>query len=476
MGDTQGFLKYARREVDHRPVEHRREDYFEVELPHREEVLIRQAARCMDCGIPFCHGVGCPLANRIPEFNDLVYRGRWREALDLLHATNNFPEITGRVCPAPCEASCTLNINDDPVLIRHIERRIVERGWQEGWIRPEPPNERTGQTVAVVGSGPAGLAAAQQLARAGHDVTVYEKSDRVGGLLRYGIPDFKLDKRILDRRIEQMTAEGVRFETSVAVGSDLSAGYIRRKFDAVLITTGSGQPRDLTVPGRGLENVHFALDYLEQQNRLNAGDDIPRPERIDAGDKVVVVIGGGDTGSDCAGTAVRQGARAVHLLELLAKPPEGANPETPWPEWPNILRTTTSHEEGCNRRWSVLTKKLSGRDVRVERLHGCEVEWRPGRDGRMKMAELPGTEFTMDVDLVLLAMGFVHPVHAGLIEQLGLALDERGNVRTDPRHATSVEGVFAAGDARRGASLVVHAIRAGRDAAEAIDTYLASYR
>ncbi|MBS3735194.1 MAG: glutamate synthase subunit beta [Phycisphaerae bacterium] len=473
MAKPTGFLEYRREEVDHRPVDQRRGDSFEVEVPHPEDVVVRQAARCMDCGIPFCHGVGCPVANRIPEFNDLVYRRRWREALELLHATNNFPEITGRICPAPCEASCTLNINDEPVLIRHIERQIVERGWAEGWIQPEPPARRSGKRVVVIGSGPAGLAAAQQLARAGHDVTVLEKSDRIGGLLRYGIPDFKLDKRLLDRRLEQMTAEGVSFETRVEAGGDLSAAYIRRKFDGVLLTMGSGEPRDLKVPGRGLENVHFAVAYLEQQNRINAGEDIPPAERIDAAGKRVVVIGGGDTGSDCVGTANRQGAREVHLFELLPKPPEAANAETPWPQWPNILRTSSSHEEGCHRRWCVLTKKLSGRDVRVERLHGCEVQWRPGRGGRMAMSEVPGTEFVMDVDLVLLAMGFVHPVQSGLIEDLGLELDERGNVKTDVDYATSADGVFAAGDAQRGASLVVHAISAGRDAAEAIDRYLA---
>ena len=472
MGKPTGFLDNKRQEVGHRPVDERKGDFLEIDIPLSEAELRQQAARCMDCGIPFCHGVGCPVVNRIPEFNDLIYRGRWREALDILHATNNFPEFTGQVCPAPCEASCTLNINDEPVLIRHIERQIVERGWEEGYIRPEPPELRTGKKVAVVGSGPAGLAAAQQLARCGHDVVLYEKSDRIGGLLRYGIPDFKLAKKLIDRRLEQMAAEGVSFETEVDVGRDLSAGYVRRKFDALVLTIGAGEPRDLKVPGRGLENVHFALDYLEQQNRINSGGEAPREERIDARDKVVVVIGGGDTGSDCVGTANRQGAREVHQFEILPRPPELGNPETPWPEWPRILRTSSSQEEGCRRRWCVLTQRLSGRDVRVEKLHGCEVEWVRGRRGEWKMSERPGTEFTMEVDLVLLAMGFTHAAHTGLVENLGLELDGRGNIRTDERFATSVEGVFSAGDAQRGASLIVHAIRAGRDAAAAVDEWL----
>ncbi len=472
MGKPTGFIENKRQEVGHRPVDERKGDFLEIDIPLSEEELRQQAARCMDCGIPFCHGVGCPVVNRIPEFNDLIYRGRWREALDILHATNNFPEFTGQVCPAPCEASCTLSINDEPVLIRHIERQIVERGWEEGYIRPEPPELRTGKKVAVVGSGPAGLAAAQQLARCGHDVVLYEKSDQIGGLLRYGIPDFKLAKKLIDRRLEQMAAEGVSFETEVDVGRDLSAAYVRRKFDALVLTIGAGEPRDLKVPGRGLENVHFALDYLEQQNRVNSGGEVPPEERIDARGKVVVVIGGGDTGSDCVGTANRQGAREVHQFEILPRPPEVGNPETPWPEWPRILRTSSSQEEGCRRRWCVLTQRLSGRDVRVEKLHGCEVEWVRGRRGEWKMSERPGTEFTMEVDLVLLAMGFTHAAHTGLVENLGLELDGRGNIRTDERFATSVEGVFSAGDAQRGASLIVHAIRAGRDAAAAVDEWL----
>jgi len=476
VGKPTGFLEYRREEPPHREVAERVRDYFEINLPLPDEALLRQAARCMDCGIPFCHGAGCPLANRIPEFNDLVYRGRWREACENLHSTNNFPEITGRVCPAPCEASCTLNLNDDPVTIKQIELEIVERGWREGWIRPQPAETKTGKRVAVVGSGPAGLACAQQLARAGHDVVVFEKDDRVGGLLRYGIPDFKLDKRILERRLAQLRAEGVEFQTSVAVGEDVSPRYLRRRFDAICLTMGAGEPRDLPVPGRGLENVHFAMEYLAQQNRLNAGDELPPSERrIDAKDKIVAVIGGGDTGSDCIGTARRQGAREIHQFEILPQPPERDNPETPWPLWPKILRTSSSQEEGCNRRWSVLTRRLSGVGVRVSELHGCDVLWEKNRDD-WRMKEVPGSEFSMKVDLVLLALGFTHVRHAGMIEQLGLKLDSRGNVTVGEDFQTSQPGVFAAGDAARGASLVVHAIRAGRDAAAAIDRWLRSPR
>ena len=472
MAKPTGFLDYPREDVPHRPVAERIGDFFDVDVPLPPEELTRQAARCMDCGIPFCHGAGCPLGNRVPEFNDLVYRNRWAEACRLLHATNNFPEITGRICPAPCEASCTLNINDDPVLIKHIELQVVERGWAEGWIVPQPAAERTGKRIAVVGSGPAGLAAAQQLARMGHGVTVYEQADRIGGLLRYGIPDFKLEKHILDRRLEQMRAEGVTFETQVTIGADLSIKYLRGRFDAICLALGAGRPRDLAVLGRGLENVHFALEYLTQQNRINAGDELP-PEtpRITALDKVVVVIGGGDTGSDCVGTAIRQGATKVHQFEILPRPPERANPETPWPEWPRILRTSTSHEEDCERRWCVLTRKLSGQGIRVRQLHGVEVEWIAGPKGH-RMTERPGTEFSLPVDLVLLAMGFVHVEHSGLVDSLGLALDDRGNIRIDPDYMTGEPGIFAAGDAPTGASLIVHAIAAGRRAADAIDRWV----
>ena len=472
MAKPTGFMEYGRQEVAHRPASERVGDFFEIDLPHGEDVLTRQGARCMDCGIPFCHATGCPLANRIPEFNDLIYRGRWRDACDVLHATNNFPEITGRICPAPCEASCTLNIDDEPVLIKHIELQIVERGFEEGWIVPLPAERQTGRRVAIVGSGPAGLAAAQQLARRGHEVVVHEKDDCIGGLLRYGIPDFKLDKKVLDRRLDQMASEGVRFETGVTVGEDLSAKYLRRHFDAICLTLGAGQPRDLPVPGRELANVHFAMAYLTQSNRMNAGHALPPDSaRIDARDKVVVVIGGGDTGSDCVGTAIRQGAREVHQFEILPRPPETANPLTPWPAWPTILRTSSSHEEGCTRRWCVLTRKLTGSGSRVERLHGVEVAWSDGPDGP-SMNEVAGTQFSMPVGLVLLATGFVHVVHEGLLEHLGLELDERGNIRTDECHMTSQPGVFAAGDSVSGASLVVRAIRMGRLLAESVNTYL----
>ena len=470
MARPEGFLEHQREDIAHRPVAERLEDFSEVDIPHPEETLVRQASRCMDCGIPFCH-TGCPVSNRIPEFNDLVYRGRWREASENLHSTNNFPEITGRVCPAPCEPACTLSINDAPVLIKHIEYQIAERAWKEGWVVPRPAPERTDRRVAIVGSGPAGLAAAQQLARVGHDVAVFEKDVRIGGLLRYGIPDFKLEKWVIDRRLQQLRAEGVKFETGVVVGEDLSERYLRKNFDAILLAMGAGEPRGLNVRGAAFDNVHFAMDFLTQQNRLVAGDLLPESaQRITAQDKIVAVIGGGDTGSDCVGTALRQGAREVHQLEILPEPPEGRNPATPWPMWPQILRTTTSHEEGCERRWSALTKKLSGVSVRANQLHGVEVEWVGGPEG-WEMKEIPGTEFHMPVDLVMLAMGFLHVVHGGLVENLGLNLEPRGNVAVND-YVTSEEGVFAAGDTTLGASLVVSAIAAGREAAHTIDTYL----
>lgn len=474
MGNPTGFVQFTRVEADHRPVAERIRDWEEIDRPLVERVLNQQAARCMDCGIPFCHAAGCPVENRIPEFNDLVYRGRWREAAENLHSTNNFPEITGRVCPAPCEPACTLSINDQPVTIKQIEFQIAERAWAEGWIRPMPPSRQTGRRVAIVGSGPAGLAAAQQLVRAGHNVVVFEKDDRIGGLLRYGIPDFKLDKRVLDRRLEQLVAEGVRFEPCIEVGVDISVRALRRQSDAILLTMGAGQPRALSVPGAGYEGVHYAMEYLAQQNRRVAGepiDDDPR-KAIHARGKQVIVIGGGDTGSDCVGTAIRQGAARVTQLEILPKPPEGRNPETPWPLWPKIMRTSSSHEEGCERRWSTLTKALSGRDIQVTHLHGCTVEWVRGRRG-WEMKEVPGTDFTLPADLVLIAMGFVHVTHQGLIEQLGVRLDERGNVVVHD-WMTSSPGVFAAGDTARGASLVVHAINQGRRAAAAIDRWLTS--
>ncbi|MGQ9574345.1 MAG: glutamate synthase subunit beta [Thermoguttaceae bacterium] len=472
MGDPLGFVKYPRVEIDHRPVAQRIRDWEEIDLPLREQVLCQQAARCMDCGTPFCHAVGCPVENRIPEFNELVYRGGWCEAAENLHSTNNFPEITGRVCPAPCEAACTLALNDRAVNIKHIEYQIAERAFAQGWVAPLRPAVRTGKKVAVVGSGPAGLAAAQQLARRGHQVVVFEKDDRFGGLLRYGIPDFKLAKHVLDRRLDQMVAEGVRFEPRVEVGRQIAADELCRRFDAVVLCMGAGEPRRLSAPGAELKGVHFALEFLTLQNRRNAGDpllDHQSPD-IHARQKHVVVIGGGDTGSDCVGTAIRQGAASVTQLEILPRPPEGFNPETPWPFWPKIMRTSSSHEEGCTRRWSTLTKRLSGKDGRVTHLHGCTIDWQRGRDG-WQMHEVPGTEFTISADLVLLAMGYVHVVHRGLVEQLDLKLDGHGNLVVND-WMTSRPGVFAAGDAVRGASLVVHAIHEGRLAAAAIDQWL----
>ena len=471
MGKPTGFMEYCRQEAPRRPVTERVEDYSEVILPLSQDVLACQASRCMDCGIPFCHGMGCPLENRIPEFNDLVYRGRWQEACENLHLTNNFPEITGRLCPAPCEAACTLNIDQEPVLIRQIELELAERGFAEGWITPQPAPKKSDRLVAVVGAGPAGLAAAQQLARAGHNVVVFEKDEAVGGLLRYGVPDYKLDKKIIDRRIEQLCAEGVEFQTSVHVGEDVSLKYIRRRFDAVLLTMGASEPRDLVVPGRGLENIHLAMEYLTQQNRINAGENFFGAERIDAGGKTVVVIGGGDTGSDCVGTARRQGAKEIYQFEILPKPPEKANPQTPWPLWPNVLRTSSSHEEGCTRRWSVLTKKFTGVGMQVSQLHGCEVQWNQ-TGGRWDMMELPGTEFSMNVDLVLLAMGFTHVVHKELIEKLHLELDPKGNLAVGEDYQTSEPGIFAAGDSASGASLIVRAMASGRKAAASIDHWL----
>jgi len=471
MADPAAFQKIQREEEGSRPVSERVGDFFEFSLPLDEGRLIRQASRCMDCGIPFCHGIGCPVENRIPEFNLLVARGRWREACDNLHHTNNFPEITGRVCPAPCEAACTLAINDDPVTIKHIELQIAERGFANGWIEPRPAAVSTGRRVAIVGSGPAGLAAAQQLARLGHSTVVFERDELPGGLLRYGIPDFKLDKSILDRRLAQLEAEGVQFQSGVLVGEDISPRYLQKMFDATLLAIGAGQPRDLVVAGRGYENVVFAMDYLTEQNRINAGELDPAERRYDARNRVVAVIGGGDTGSDCVGTAVRQGAREVHLFEILPQPPEGANPATPWPLWPNILRTTSSHHEGCARHWSVQVQRLTGTGVEVKALHGSKVEWSRSFSGA-EMAVTPGTEFSMDVDLVLLAMGFEHVVHRGLVEALGVELDRRGNLLTGPGHMTSEPGLFAAGDASAGASLVVHAIHSGRQAAAAIHRWL----
>lgn len=470
MAKIKGFLQYKRQKPGYRSVEERIHDFREIDIPLTPEAVVEQAARCADCGVPFCHGTGCPLGNRIPEFNELIHLGRWKEACDNLHSTNNFPEITGRVCPAPCETACTLSVNDEPVLIRHIEFQIVERGFQEGWILPLIAPQKTGKRVAVIGSGPAGLAAAQQLARAGHSIVVFEKDEKPGGLLRYGIPDFKLEKRVLERRLEQLRQEGVQFQTGVNVGADISSHYLKKMFDCVCLTMGAGQPRDLTVPGRGYENILFAMDYLTIQNRLNTGENFDRSKMITAMNKDVVVIGGGDTGSDCVGTARRQGARSITQIEILPKPPESRPQDTPWPTWPRMMRTSSSHEEGCDRRWSVLTKRFSGHETQVGSVQCCHIEWQ-NKNGRWEMREIEKSEFELKADLVLLALGFVHVVHEGLIESLQLKLDERGNVEVDNCQA-SQPWVFAAGDTVSGASLVVRAIDAGRKAADAIDQYL----
>ncbi len=470
MVEPKGFLKHKRQPVGRRSVLERVADFREVDLPLTPDEIRVQAARCMNCGIPFCHGTGCPLGNSIPDFNELVYKGRWRQACEYLHWTNNFPEITGRVCPAPCETACTLAINDEPVLIKHIEQRIVECGFEQGWVKPLPAESISGKRVAVIGSGPAGLAAAQQLARAGHGVVVFEKDERVGGMLRYGIPDFKLEKHVIDRRLEQMTAEGVEFQTGVNVGVDISAHYLEKMFDCTCLTMGARRPRDLPVLGRDYENIVFAMDYLSSQNKVLAGESADESRTVNAKDKVVVVIGGGDTGSDCVGTARRQGAKQIYQFEILPEPPETRPPDTPWPMWPRIMRTSSSHEEGCMRKWAVMTKKFTGYETRVAGLDACEVEW-VQKGGRWKINELPGTEFTVKADLVLLAMGFLHVSHEGLVKDLGLELDGKGNIVVN-EYQTSEPWVFAAGDTVNGASLVVTAIDSGRKAAAAIDRRL----
>ncbi len=469
MGKITGFLEFERETPHKRPIAERLKDWREFELKMPEAELRKQGARCMDCGIPFCHK-GCPLGNIIPDWNDLVYRGRWREAIERLHSTNNFPEFTGRICPAPCEEACVLNINDDPVTIKLIEKSIIDHAFAEGWVAPQPPARRTGKRVAVVGSGPAGLACAQQLARAGHSVTLYERSDRVGGLLTYGIPDFKLEKWIVQRRVEQMRAEGVEIVTNCHVGRDLHADELRARHDAICLTVGSTRPRDLNVPGRELDGVHFAMEFLPQQNRRNFGDRLDPKSEITAHGKRVVILGGGDTGSDCLGTSNRQGAIEVFQFELLPMPPARRTPEMPWPEWPMILRTSTSHEEGVRRDWSINTKAFKGENGRVSRLLGARLHWKHD-NGRMVMEEIPGSEFELECDLVLLALGFLGPETDTIVAELGLKLDQRGNIASE-NYATSVPGVFAAGDARRGQSLVVWAIWEGREAARAVDTYL----
>ena len=465
MGKVTGFMEYTRlHEAAEKPQE-RLKHWREFVGHLSDQDAGTQGARCMDCGTPFCMS-GCPINNIIPDWNDLVFRQDWQRAIDTLHSTNNFPEFTGRVCPAPCEAACTLNINNDPVGIKSIEHAIIDKAWESGWVKPQPAAAKTGKRVAVIGSGPAGLACAQQLARAGHDVVVFEKADRVGGLLRYGIPDFKMEKHLIDRRTEQMRAEGVEFRTGQHVGKDIAMKKIVDEFDAVVMSGGAEQPRDLPVPGRELAGVHFAMDFLPQQNKVVAGDKIDG--QLKATGKHVIVIGGGDTGSDCVGTSNRHGAASVTQFELLPQPPEKENKPMVWPYWPVKLRTSSSHEEGCQRYWSVATKRFEGKNGKVEKLVAARVEWKDG-----KMQEVPGSEFTLKADLVLLAMGFVGPVPTGLLEQAGVEKDSRGNVKADTEnYRTSVAKVFAAGDMRRGQSLVVWAIREGRQCARAVDEFL----
>jgi glutamate synthase (NADPH) small chain len=475
MGKPTGFLEIERHERGYEKPEARKANWKEFVKPLPYGEVEEQAARCMDCGIPFCHQ-GCPVNNLIPDWNNLVYRDQWRSALETLHSTNNFPEFTGRVCPAPCEASCTLNIQENPVTIKTIECQIVDRGWQEGWIQPQLPSRKTGKNVAVVGSGPAGLACAQQLARAGHSVTLFEKNDRVGGLLRYGIPDFKMEKHLIDRRMRQMEAEGVSFRTGVEVGAGISVPMLLADYDAVVMSGGAEKPRDLEVEGRDLSGIHFAMDFLTQQNKRVAGDNEQRaaPDgTISAKGKHVVVIGGGDTGSDCIGTSNRHGAASITQLEILSRPPDHENKALTWPDWPLKLRTSSSHEEGCERDWSVVTKRAIGSDGRIEALECVRVEWVKGADGKVQMKEIAGSTFELKADLVLLAMGFLGPRKSGMVEQSTVALDPRGNVKANMKdYKTSAEKVFACGDMRRGQSLVVWAILEGRQCARAVDEFL----
>ena len=470
MGKATGFLEIERSDRRYADPVERLNNYLEFVIPMSDPALRDQAARCMNCGIPYCHN-GCPVNNIIPDWNNLVYEGDWKNALEMLHSTNNFPEFTGRICPAPCEASCTLNIDDAPVTIKSIECAIVDRGWQEGWIVPQPAARMTGKSVAVVGSGPAGMACAQQLARAGHRVTLFEKSDRMGGLLRYGIPDFKMEKHLINRRLVQMEAEGVEYRTSTEVGVNVSVESLRENFDAIVMSGGAEAPRTLDIPGYEMPGVRLAMEFLTQQNKRNAGDDELRAAprgTITATGKHVIVIGGGDTGSDCVGTSNRQGAASVTQIEIMPKPPVKEDKALVWPDWPMKLRTSTSHEEGCERDWSILTKRVIGTNGTVEGLECVRIEW---VDGQIR--EIPGSEFTLKADLIFLAMGFVGPRKAGFVEQAEVALDPRGNVAANTvDYATNIDGIFACGDMRRGQSLVVWAIREGRQCARAVDLYL----
>ena len=471
MGKITGFLEKQRQIPEDRDVKERLKDWKDVHVRFPETALQDQASRCMDCGIPFCHK-GCPLGNVIPEWNDLVYHNRWKDALGALLSTNNFPEFTGRICPAPCEESCVLNINDKPVTIERIEVGIVEHAYDNGWIKPQVPKVRTGKKVAVIGSGPSGLACADQLNKAGHSVTVFERNDRVGGLLRYGIPDFKLEKSVVKRRTDLMEAEGIVFKTNAHVGVNVSAQELQKNFDAIVLAGGATQSRDLPVPGRELKGIHFAMDFLPLQNKKNQGDAIPDDQFISAKGKNVVVLGGGDTGSDCHGTSLRQGAKNVISLELMPQSPAHRSANNPWPEWGRIFRTSSSHEEGGNRDWSVSTKKFSGENGQVKKIHLVRLKWESAAGGPPKMVEVPGSEFEIDADLVLLALGFLGPEKNTVLQQLGVTLTDRGNVSANKTYMTNVAGVFSCGDMRRGQSLVVWAIWEGREAARGVDQYL----
>ncbi len=473
MGKTLGFLETKRKDPEFRDIQDRLQDYNEVAIMPDVKDLIGQGSRCMECGTPYCHSLGCPLGNFVPEWNDAVFRNQWREAWERIEITNNFPEFTGRICPAKCESSCTLSINDAPVTIRSIEWAVAERAFEENWVKIRKPKLETGKKVAIVGSGPAGMAAAQQLRRMGHKVILFEKSDKIGGLLRYGIPDFKLEKSIIDRRINQMRLEGVEFETGVTIGDDISIRYLQSKFDSILITVGAGKARDLTVPGRELKGVHFALEYLSQSNKNVSEEHYSEPV-INAMGKKVLVIGGGDTGSDCVGTANRQGALSVHQFEILSKPAEWKESWNPqWPDWPSVLRTSTSHKEGCIREWSISTDRFTGKKNELIEGHFHRVEWSPSDSGRSpEMRKIEGSEFDLDVDLVLIAMGFEHVEHSPIINDSGINLNQRGNISIGGNYMTSVDGIFAAGDATMGATLVVNAINNGRNAAQAIHEYL----
>ena len=473
MGDPRGFMTVPRLDAGYRPAKERIYDYGEVEQTLNENDRKLQASRCMDCGIPFCHW-GCPVGSKIPEWQDAVYRGDKAEAYYILHSTNSFPEITGRICPAPCEKSCVLAIHDEAVTIRENECATVEQAFEAGIVVANPPEIRTGKTVAVIGSGPAGLSAADLLNRAGHTVTVFEKNDAIGGLLRYGIPDFKLNKRVIDRRLELFVEEGIIFKPNVNVGVDISKKDLLEQFDAVLLAIGAEKPRDLTVEGRELDGVHFAMDFLMQQNKVVAGQIVKRGTRITAKNKNVLVIGGGDTGSDCVGTSIRQSAKSVTQIEILPKPPEKRVNNNPWPYWPNTLRTSSSHEEGCERRWSLSTKRFIGEEGKLKQVELVQVEWKKDKNGTWKMVEVPGTKEKLDVELVLHSMGFTQPVHEGLLSDIGVEYDQRGNVKVNENKQSSVAKVFAAGDVEKGASLVVHAIEAGKVAAKNMDAFLRS--